>query len=369
MNRFFDNAELYRSRIVFTAFMCTLLLLFGRAGYAQSVTEPEMVFVAGGTFTMGCTFEQGGDCATDAKPSHDVQITGFLIAKHEVTQALWKQVMRNNPSRFKGDNLPVENVSWDDIQVFLQRLNAMTGKNYRLPTEAEWEYAARGGQKSQQTQFSGGFEIEDVAWCLSNSNNTTHSVGEKNPNEQGLYDMSGNVWEWCSDYYGTYSRDNQVNPTGPKKGSVRVVRGGCYAGNYRQCMVAARKSLYQGGKDFMTGFRLVMSDDREDIAAEALRQEEQARKNRLKKNVLSLKQRRRKTVSQQRNRRRKTVWLPQNRRRKTASRQRNRPRKTVLLLRNRRRKTVLPQRNKPRKTVLPQRNKPRKTVLRPKRIA
>ena len=262
-------------RCLAVAFIC-LSLLLGTAA-AQGIQEPEMVFVAGGSFTMGCTFEQGSDCASDEKPSHEVQLTGFAIAKYEVTQALWKQVMGNNPSRFKGDDLPVENVTWDDVQVFLQRLNAQTGKNYRLPTEAEWEYAARGGQQSRQTQFAGGFELETVAWCTANSENTTHAVGTKQPNELGLYDMSGNVWEWCSDYYGQYTSDKQTNPTGAKKGTARIVRGGCYAAIGRQCRVSGRKSLYQGGKDYMTGFRLAMDDDREARAAEAARQAEEAR--------------------------------------------------------------------------------------------
>ena len=262
-------------RCLAVAFIC-LSLLLGTAA-AQGIQEPEMVFVAGGSFTMGCTFEQGSDCASDEKPSHEVQLTGFAIAKYEVTQALWKQVMGNNPSRFKGDDLPVENVTWDDVQVFLQRLNAKTGKNYRLPTEAEWEYAARGGQQSRQTQFSGGSDLETVAWCTANSENTTHAVGTRQPNELGLYDMSGNVWEWCSDYYGQYSSDKQTNPTGATKGTARIVRGGCYAAIGRQCRVASRKSLYQGGKDYMTGFRLAMDDDREARAAEAAWQAEEAR--------------------------------------------------------------------------------------------
>ena len=244
---------------------------------AQQLQEPEMVYVTGGSFTMGCTFEQGSDCNTDEKPSHTVKLTGFAIAKYEVTQSLWKQVMGNNPSRFKGDSLPVENVTWDEVQIFLQRLNAQTGKNYRLPTEAEWEYAARGGQQSRQTQYAGGVNIEEVAWCNLNSENQTHPVGTKQPNELGLYDMSGNVWEWCSDYYGTYSSDNATNPKGPTKGSSRVLRGGCYASINRQERVSIRKSFYQGGKDYMTGFRLAMDDDREARAAAAAAQAEQER--------------------------------------------------------------------------------------------
>ena len=257
-------------RMLSTAFIGVLCLV-GHA-LAQGIQEPEMVSVAGGTFTMGCTFEQGVDCGFDEKPTHEVQLTGFSIAKYEVTQALWKQVMGNNPSRFKGDSLPVENVCWDDVQIFLQRLNTLTGKNYRLPTEAEWEYAARGGNQSQQKQFSGDFEVAPVAWCNTNSKNTTHAVGGKQPNELGLYDMSGNVWEWCSDYYGTYSSSRQVNPKGAKKGTGRVLRGGCFTGSIQQCRVAARKSQYSGNKDYMTGFRLAM-DDEEAIRAEAAAQQ------------------------------------------------------------------------------------------------
>ena len=260
----------------FTLAFVLFFILQGKV-IAQQVTEPEMIFVGGGTFEMGCTFEQGGDCASDEKPSHFVQLTGFAISKYEVTQALWKQVMGNNPSRFKGDSLPVENVSWDDVQVFLQRLNSKTGKNYRLPTEAEWEYAARGGQLSRQTQYAGGSDLENVAWCSANSDNLTHNVGGRQPNELGICDMSGNVWEWCSDYYGTYVTDKQTNPTGVKKGTARVLRGGCYAAIGRQCRVSGRKSLYQGGKDYMTGFRLAMNDDREARAAAAAQQAEQER--------------------------------------------------------------------------------------------
>ena len=253
-------------RTLTTAFIGVLCLV-GHA-LAQDIREPEMVSVAGGTFTMGCTFEQGVDCGFDENPTHEVQLTGFYIAKYEVTQALWKQVMGNNPSRFKGDSLPVENVSWDDVQIFLQRLNVQTGKKYRLPTEAEWEYAARGGNQSQQKQFSGDFEVATVAWCITNSKNTTHTVGGKQPNELGLYDMSGNVWEWCSDYYGTYVNGRQNNPKGAKKGTARVLRGGCFTGTILQCRVAARKSQYSGNRDYMTGFRLAM-DDEEAIRAEA----------------------------------------------------------------------------------------------------
>ena len=250
-----------------------LVLLLGNAGsmQAQSINEIEMVFVPGGTFTMGCTYEQSGACAYDESPAHQVTLTGFTIGKYEVTQALWKQVMGSNPSRNLGDDLPVQNVSWDDVQQFLQRLNQKTGKNYRLPTEAEWEYAARGGAaQTSQFRYSGSAELTDVGWFAGNSESTPHAVGTKQPNSLGIYDMSGNVWEWCSDLYGMYTDKDQKDPKGADKGMARIVRGGCYAAMDKQCRVSTRKNLYQGGKDFATGFRLAMDDDRE-AKAEAAR--------------------------------------------------------------------------------------------------
>lgn len=193
----------------------------------------EMVEVEGGTFTMGATSEQGGDIG--GEPAHQVTLSSFSIGKYEVTQALWQEIMGSNPSDFKGDNLPVENVSWDDCQEFLRKLNARKsefgvtdGRTFRLPTEAEWEYAARGGKLSKGYQFSGSNNLEDVAWCTGNSGGKTHPVGTKLPNELGLYDMSGNVWEWCQDWFGFYSSGAQTNPTGPTSGSDRVFRGGSW---------------------------------------------------------------------------------------------------------------------------------------------
>ena len=245
--------------------------------------EVEMVYVPGGTFNMGCTFEQTSDCGYDEKPAHSVTLRGFTIAKYEVTQKLWREVMGSNPSRHVGDNLPVQNVSWDDIQLFIERLNQKTGMHYRLPTEAEWEYAARGGAgQDMPYQFSGGSDLDLVGWYSGNSGETPHEVGTKQPNALGLYDMSGNVWEWCNDLYDMYSDKAQENPTGGTKGLSRVIRGGCYIGIAKQCRVAARKNLYQGGKDAATGFRLAMNDDREAQAAakaeqERLQAEENAR--------------------------------------------------------------------------------------------
>ena len=193
--------------------------------YANGVSF-EMVEVRGGTFRMGATSEQGSDAYGDEKPVHSVTLSGFYIGKTEVTQALWKAVMGSNPSYIKGDNLPVECVSWNDCQEFIRKLNALTGQNFRLPTEAEWEFACRGGNNSRGYKYSGSNNLGDVAWCHGNSGGKTHPVGTKAPNELGIYDMSGNVNEWCNDWYGDYSSSAQTNPKGSYGGSDRVGRGG-----------------------------------------------------------------------------------------------------------------------------------------------
>ena len=217
-----------------------------------------MVYVSGGTFTMGATSEQGSDADSDEKPTHSVTLSGYYIGKYEVTQELWKAVMGSNPSYFKGDNLPVENVSWNDVQEFLRKLNAMTGKSYRLPTEAEWEYAARGGNSSRGYKYSGGNSIGNVAWFGGNSGSRTHAVGTKSPNELGIYDMSGNVWEWCQDWYGSYSSSWQRNPQGSNSGSYRVGRGGCWSLSAGYCRVSLRGSDTPGGRGNDLGFRLAL---------------------------------------------------------------------------------------------------------------
>lgn len=183
-----------------------------------------MVAVKGGTFTMGATYD---DAEVDEEPAHEVTLSDYYIGQTEVTQALWEAVMGSNPSNHKGDNLPVENVSWDDCQVFIQKLNQLTGKQFRLPTEAEWEYAARGGRKSQGYKYAGDDYIGSVAWYSGNSGYETHPVATKQANELGIYDMSGNVWEWCSDWFGGYQSSSQSDPQGPSSGSRRVYRGGC----------------------------------------------------------------------------------------------------------------------------------------------
>ena len=188
-----------------------------------------MIKVDSGTFTMGReTYEQEIGAYDDEKPAHSVTLSEYFIGQTEVTQALWTAVMGSNPSNYKGDNKPVEQVSWDDCQEFISRLNDLTGKTFALPTEAQWEYAARGGKSSQNNKYSGSNNINNVSWCEYNSNNMLHDVATKNPNELGIYDMSGNVWEWCSDLYGNYSSKNQTNPIGATSGSCRVRRGGSW---------------------------------------------------------------------------------------------------------------------------------------------
>ena len=219
-----------------------------------------MVYVSGGTFTMGATSEQGSDAFDDEKPTHNVTLSSYYICKYEVTQALWRAVMGSNPSIFIGDdNLPVESVSWNDCQTFINRLNSYTGRNFRLPTEAEWEFAARGGNYSRHYKYSGSNYIDDVAWYGDNSGDRTHPVGTKQPNELGLCDMSGNVYEWCSDWYGSYSSYSQSNPTGPNSGSFRVWRGGSWLNGARYCRSSSRTCNTPGDRGHYLGLRLVLS--------------------------------------------------------------------------------------------------------------
>ena len=220
----------------------------------------DMVRVEAGTFTMGATAEMKDPWNVE-KPTHQVTLTNdYYIGKYEVTQALWKAVMGNNPSYFKGDNLPVERVSWDDCQEFISKLNRMTGKTFRLPTEAEWEYAARGGNKSKGYQYSGSNNLSDVAWYRDNSGYKTHAVGTKQANELGIYDMSGNVWEWCQDWYGEYSSSSQVNPTGANSGSSRVNRGGAAGNDARRCRSSCRANDVPGTHYSILGLRLSLSE-------------------------------------------------------------------------------------------------------------
>ena len=251
----------------------------------------EMVAVKGGTFTMGCTSEQGGECDNDEKPTHSVTLSDYYIGKYEVTVAQFRAFINEtgyqtdadknggsyiwNGSQWvlksgvnwrcgadgrvrssSEDNHPVIHVSWNDAKAFYEWLSRKTGANFRLPTEAEWEYAARGGNKSRGYKYSGSNNIGSVAWYSDNSGSTTHQVGTKSPNELGIYDMTGNVWEWCSDWYGDYSSGSQTNPQGQSSGSNRVYRGGSWDSFARYCRVSYRCIASPDYRYYYLGFRL-----------------------------------------------------------------------------------------------------------------
>ena len=215
----------------------------------------DMIMVEGGTFTMGATSEQGNDAYDDENPAHKVTLSDYYIGETEVTQALWQAVMGSNPSYFKGNSNPVELVSWNDCQEFIRKLNSLTGRTFRLPTEAEWEFAARGGNESKGYKYSGSNSIDNVAWYTSSK---THAVKTKSPNELGIYDMSGNVYEWCQDWYGSYSSNAQTNPKGPSNGSDRVLRGGSWDYNARHCRVSDRNHCSPRYSCSNYGLRLVL---------------------------------------------------------------------------------------------------------------
>ena len=224
--------------------------------------------VEGGTFWMGAQSTNSSgqnydpDAGTGESPVHSVTLSTFYMGETEVTQALWQAVMGSNPSFFSGNTRPVESVSRNTIvNQFIPALNALTGCTFRLPTEAEWEYAARGGNQSQGYKYAGSNTIGNVAWYYVNSGSQTHPVGTKSPNELGLYDMSGNVWEWCSDWYGNYSGGSQTNPQGPSSGSYHVIRGGGWDSIAIGCRVSHRGFDYTppGDTYHNRGFRLVLS--------------------------------------------------------------------------------------------------------------
>ena len=217
-----------------------------------------MIPVEGGTFTMGATSEMTEPWG-DEKPTHQVTLSSYYIGETEVTQALWKGVMGGNPSEFKGDDHPVEFVSWDGCQTFIRKLNALTGKRFRLPTEAEWEFAARGGNQSRHTQYSGSSRIDDVAWYCVSSGYKPYPVKTKQPNELGIYDMTGNVYEWCQDWFGSYSSDSQTNPTGASSGSYRIYRGGSWLNSPRDCRSSSRGGSTPEYSNSFLGLRLVLS--------------------------------------------------------------------------------------------------------------
>ena len=218
----------------------------------------EMVKVEAGTFMMGATPEMKNPIFKE-EPVHQVTLTkDYYIGKYEVTQALWKAVMGNNPSFNEGGNLPVERMSYTECLMFISKLNDMTGMIFRLPTEAEWEFAARGGRKNRGYQYSGGNKLSDVAWYDANSNYKTHPVGTKLANELGIYDMSGNVAEFCHDRYETYSETPQIDPIGKGKSLVR--RGGSWREGTWFCRSSCREDQLPGDYGYTTGFRLVLSE-------------------------------------------------------------------------------------------------------------
>jgi len=240
----------------------------------------EMIKVEAGSFMMGATSEMK-DPYDNERPVHQVTLTNdYYIGKYEVTQALWQAVMGNNPSHFQRNSLsaktdslwqalmgckfyvknyPVETVSWNDCQEFISKLNSLTGRKFRLPTEAEWEYAARGGKKSKGYQYSGSSKVYDVAWY---NTYEIHPVGLKQANELGIYDMTGNVSEWCQDWYGPYSSSSQTNPTGASSGSQRVYRGGSRYDKARNCRLSCRFGSSQDNsyRSDILGFRLALSE-------------------------------------------------------------------------------------------------------------
>ena len=219
-----------------------------------------MVYVEGGTFMMGATTEKIG-YRKEATPVHQVTLSDYFIGETEVTQELWYAVMGSNPSYFtRSSRNPVERVSWRDCQQFIQKLNQLTGLKFRLPTEAEWEYAARGGNKSKGYKYSGSNRIDDVAWYAGRSRGgVTHEVATCYPNELDLYDMSGNVYEWCSDWYGSYSSMAQIDPSGASSGSRRVFRGGSWLSDAYNCRVSNRSDGTPDIRSYILGFRLVSS--------------------------------------------------------------------------------------------------------------
>ena len=225
-----------------------------------------MVAVEGGTFMMGATPEQGTDASSRERPVHQVTLPSYFIGQTEVTQELWTAVMGNNPSYFSGSLLPVEGVTWEDCQQFIALLNEMTNQEFRLPTEAEWEFAARGGNASQGYKYAGSNDLSSVGWYSGNDSwetrgtgyYGTHRVSTREPNELQIHDMSGNVHEWCQDRYGDYSSGEQVNPAGPATGTTRVYRGGNWYFDDWFCRVSFRNGLSPTSSNYGIGLRLAL---------------------------------------------------------------------------------------------------------------
>jgi len=231
-------------------------------GWASEIrhkdTGIEMVYVVPGGFMMGSPLSEKD--RGDDEIQHKVKLTkGFYIGKYELTQGQWEKIMGQNPRvnppvESNGDNLPVKQISWDDCRTFCEKL----GCGARLPTEAEWEYAARGGNKSKGFIYSGGNNLDEVGWYSSNSGTKMHAVGQKKANELGIYDMSGNVWEWCSDWHGNYPSGAVTDPTGPSSGYNQVTRGGSWYSNTWRCRSAVRSIIMMVDRWYALGFRLAM---------------------------------------------------------------------------------------------------------------
>ncbi len=229
-----------------------------------SGTSFDMIFVEGGDFDMGGSDPEALD---REKPVHRVRVSSFCMAQYPVTQTLWESIMNSeNPSRFKGDSRPVEQVSWEDAQQFIKRLNDLTNQSYRLPTEAEWEFAARGGRYSEGFLYAGSDKLKEVGWYDENSGSETQPVGQKLANELGIFDLSGNVYEWCEDryrgseYYEVCANQGTVeDPQGPESGANRVIRGGNWSNIARGCRVSYRSGHSPGYRYSGIGFRLVVS--------------------------------------------------------------------------------------------------------------
>jgi len=260
---FFGEGDIVRIKVAFR--VSTALREETPPERKEALTDPtkviELVLVKGGCFQMGDTF---GDGQADEQPVHTVCVDDFYIGKYEITQGQWESVMGNSPSFFKkcGEKCPVEQVSWNDIQEFITKLNAKTGKKYRLPTEAEWEYAARsGGKKEKYAGTSSDVELGKYAWYSANSGGRIYPTGQKQPNGLGLYDMIGNVWEWCQDRYGEkyYSQSSRKNPTGPVSGTRRVLRGGAWIFEPAGIRASTRYSLIPESRGDLYGFRLSIS--------------------------------------------------------------------------------------------------------------
>ena len=241
-------------------------------------SECKMVLVKGGEFVQGAKKSVGKVSKNGENPSHKVFLNSYYIGQTEVTQGLWKAVMGSEVTLWggwgkhgRGDEYPVYHVKWTDVQQFIAKLNALTGLQFRLPTEAEWEFAARSRCEGRYANYAGGRSLDKVAWYQRNGEGKTHPVAQKQPNALGLYDMSGNVWEWCSDWYANYNVEAQVNPQGPAAGKTKVVRGGSYSSAPRYCSVLARDANVPGHMFDCLGFRLALSAPEEPIGAMAPR--------------------------------------------------------------------------------------------------